>query len=752
VLALAMPGPALGDLPPAFQPQFKPTLEIHPAAGPIRIDGDLDDPGWQGAARAVGFAEVSPGDQVAPPVESEVWVTYDAENLCLAFLAQDDPATIRFSLRERDQIWNDDYFGLMLDTYGDHNWGYEFFVNPLGIQGDLRMHSGGEEDISYDLIWYSRGQVTDRGYQVEVAIPFASLRFPRRDVQTWRVNFWRDHQREVRRRYAWAATNRDDPCWMCQWGTLTGIQGIDPPRNLEIIASAIGTQTGTRNDDEADNAELRYADPEGEASASLRYTLTSTSSTELTINPDFSQIESDASSIDVNEPFTIFYEEKRPFFLEGSELYRTWTPAVYTRSISNPTVAGKVLGSQGRISLAWTFARDEDAPVILPLEERSFFVTAGKGTVNLARIQRAFGTDAHLGGLFTDRRFDVGGHGTLAGLDGATRFLHNWRVRGQVLGSQTREPNKPGITADLPELTFDRGRHTIAFDGEHFGGHALYGALDRNGRLWNGTLEFEERHPSFRADNGFITRCDYRTLTAWNGLQFQPDGSVVVTWEPSVDVARVWDYAGRFQDEWILAGIDAELTQQTNLEIEGLVSRERFREKIIPGIRRATFHASTRPSETIGIGAELEIGRSIYRTFDPELEPFLGRIVNASLDASLKLLTRLSLTAGLEYARMKEPDGRTLVYDGWILRNRLNLQINREVSVRVVTEYDGFDDRFAFEPLFTCRLNAFSVIYLGMSDEYLRFPEEPEVERDASRSWDLGGRQIFGKIQYLFRI
>jgi hypothetical protein len=126
--------------------------------------------------------------------------------------------------------------------------------------------------------------------------------------------------------------------------------------------------------------------------------------------------------------------------------------------------------------------------------------------------------------------------------------------------------------------------------------------------------------------------------------------------------------------------------------------------------------------------------------------------VNASLDANLKLLTRLSLTAGLEYERMKEPDGQTLVYDGWILRNRLNLQISREMSVRVVTEYDSFDDRFAFEPLLTYRLNAFSVIYLGMSDEYMRFPEEPEAGEDVARSWDLGGRQIFGKIQYLLRI
>ncbi len=751
-VVLIWAGAAAADPAPDFQPQFKPTLEIHPAAGPIRIDGNLTDAGWQGAARATGFAEHSPGDQIAPPVESEAWVTYDKENLYLAFVAYDDPATIRVSLQERDQIWHDDYFGLMLDTYGDSNWGYEFFVNPLGIQGDLRMHSGGEEDLSYDLIWYSRGQVTEHGYQVEVAIPFASLRFPRREVQTWRVNFWRDRQREVRRQIAWAATNRDDPCWMCQWGTLTGIRDIDPPRNLEIIASAIGTQSGARAEDASADEGLHYADPEAEASVNLRYALTSTSSAELAINPDFSQIESDAGRIDVNEPFTIFYEEKRPFFLEGSELYRTPLSAVYTRSISNPAAAAKVLGSRGRTSVAWICARDEDAPVILPLEERSFFVTAGETTVNLLRVQRAFATDDHVGALFTDRRYELGGHGTLAGLDGAVRLLRHWRTRAQVLASRAREPNAPEVTADLPSLTFDHGNHTIAFDGERFDGHALYAALDRNGRLWNGTLEYDDRHPAFRADNGFITRTDYRMLSTWNGLEFRPNGTLVVSWEPSLMLARLWDSAGRFQDEWVEAALGAQLKQQTNLEVEGLLSRERFREHVFPGIRRVTFSASTRPSETIGLAAEFEFGRVIYRTFDPNAEPFLGRAIEASLEANLKLLTRLALATTFAYERMKEPDANVLVYDGWILRNRLDLQVTREVSVRVVTEVDNFDDRFAFEPLLTCRLNAFSVLYLGMADAYFRSPESPEGEPGEARSWDLGGRQIFGKIQYLLRI
>jgi hypothetical protein len=217
-------------------------------------------------------------------------------------------------------------------------------------------------------------------------------------------------------------------------------------------------------------------------------------------------------------------------------------------------------------------------------------------------------------------------------------------------------------------------------------------------------------------------------------------------------LARLWDSTGRFQDEWVEVALGAQLKHQTHLEVEGLLSRERFREQIFDGIRRLTFDASTRPSERIGLAGEFEFGRVIYRTFDPDVEPFLGRMIEASLEANLKLLTRLALVTTLAYERMKEPEGDALVYDGWILRSRLDLQVTREVSMRVVAEYDSFDESLAFEPLLTCRLNAFSVLYLGMSDEYLYFPETPGAEPDGARCWDLGGRQIFGKIQYLLRI
>ena len=164
ILSLAVS--SFGSEGPTFKPVYKPTLEINKTTESIRIDGRLDDPGWQAAGVADNFAEVSPGDQVAPPVASSALITYDDDNLYIALIARDDPTTVRASLRDRDDIFQDDYFGIMIDTYGDASWGYEIFVNPLGIQGDLRMESSGNEDLSYDIIFESMGVVTDSGYQV----------------------------------------------------------------------------------------------------------------------------------------------------------------------------------------------------------------------------------------------------------------------------------------------------------------------------------------------------------------------------------------------------------------------------------------------------------------------------------------------------------------------------------------------------------------------------------------------------------
>ena len=216
-----------------FQPVFHPTMEVSNASGAIKIDGNLDDPGWKNAGWSDNFVERSPGDNIKPQVETKVLVTYDRDYLYVAFVAYDDPATIRATMCQRDQFFGDDCVMVLIDTYGDASWAYEFFVNPYGVQKDLLWTNIVGEDSGYDLIWNSAAKITQSGYQVELAVPFTSIRFPNQDVQTWRMDFWRNHPRESYHQYSWAANDRNEQCWPCKWGTVNGIRDVHPGKGID---------------------------------------------------------------------------------------------------------------------------------------------------------------------------------------------------------------------------------------------------------------------------------------------------------------------------------------------------------------------------------------------------------------------------------------------------------------------------------------------------------------------------------------
>ena len=740
-----------------FEPQFKPSLEIPRVQGEIKVDGELDDSGWDQTARALGFAENNPGDQVEPAVHSEAWITYDDNNLYIALLAHDDPAKIRASWSDRDRIFRDDYFGLMIDTYGNQAWGYELFVNPLGIQGDLRVMASGDEDISFDLVWDSRGKVTDSGYQVELSIPFSSLRFPKKDVQTWRANFWRDRQREVRYRYSWAAIDRDNPCGMCQWGYLSGIEGISPSSNLEILPSAIGSQSGEREDRSDPDSRFANVDPEAEAALNLKYTITSSSTAELAINPDFSQVESDVTRIDVNTTFGLFFPERRPFFQEGSDLYDTWISAIYTRTINDPELAAKAAAQFGRFSFTYIFARDVNSPVTAPFEEFSGIDLAGRSTNNILRARQSVLEESYVGGLFTDRRLDDGGSGTVFGVDGLLRFLTNYRIEYQALASHTVEPRDATLDPGIPGYRFDDDRYTSDFDGETYWGRAIYTSLEREARVWNFDFDYWEYSPTFRTDNGFTVRNDYRTASAWTGLFFRPNRRVLINWRPSIGLGKQWSHAGRFKELWIEPGLRLMLTGQTRLDAEYLYNEERFRNVTFKGINRGYVSLRSRYSEKLGGRIRVRYGKTIWRTFSTT--PVLGDGFDWRVDIYIRPTSRLRLGSTYRFSRLRYPDeyrqanpgGPRTIFEGYIWRTRLDYQFTREWFLRLIIQYNDFSDRLDIEPLVTYRLNPFTIFYIGSTNRY-QYYDRNQFASVSDSQWGLTERQFFAKLQYLFRL
>ncbi|MCB2230135.1 carbohydrate binding family 9 domain-containing protein [bacterium] len=749
-----------------FRPQYHPVLDIPRMSGEIKIDGEIDDSGWKSAALAANFAENDPGDQVRPPVNSEVYVTYDDANFYLLFKAYDDPATIRATLAERDNIWQDDYFGIIFDTYGDKAWAYEMFVNPFGVQGDLRWNRG-NEDMSYDLVWYSQGKITSEGYQVEVAIPFRSLRFPNREEQAWTVNFWRNHPRDSRRRYSWAAMDRDNPCWLCNFGTLRGIKNVTPGGKVELLPSMVGFQSGELVDYGESDQRFDNHDPDAEIGLNLKYNLATDLTAEGTINPDFSQVESDATQIDVNSTFALYFSERRPFFQEGSDLFDTYFDVVYTRTIKDPEFAGKLYGRLGRTSVAYIAAQDENAVVLVPGEERSWLAPADKAFSNILRVKQTILENSFVGATFTDRRLDGGGSGSVLSADGSVRFTKNWSFEFQTAASHTDELDSPFLGLDSGEVspTFDNGKHTVEFDGESFWGHAVYASVERNARTWNVNIDYYEYSPRFRADNGFVSRVNSREVSAWTGLLFRYDKHPIFDMiEPQITVARVWDFDKRFQDEWVIPGMYVRLKGQTQIDMELLFSRERFRDTVIAGIRRFGFYLDSRFSKPVSAGFNLSTGHSLIRFLE---RPILGQTLELDVWSRIKLTRRLTIEPQLGYFQADffddvNPDWFTdpqitpgqRIVSAWVMRTYFNYQFSRPLNLRLIVEYfdeendyelDNSARALVFEPLLTYELNPFTIFYIGSSHDYTDYDYTglKKVRRSSQR--------LFVKLQYLFR-
>ena len=222
--------------PPPSSPARAAELGIARRAGEIRIDGHVDEAAWSSARRVTDFREFQPGHMSEPGVQTEAFITYDDENLYVAIIAHDEPSNVRASLTERDDMFQDDWAGVLLDTWGDQQWGYLIIANGYGVQGDTRLSNNGDDE-RFDVVFEADGAVTARGLEVEIAIPFSSLRF-RGDTEQWRIGFIRNHPRDSRRMYSWPALDNNNPCLLCQFAEIETLEGVRPGGGFELLPLA----------------------------------------------------------------------------------------------------------------------------------------------------------------------------------------------------------------------------------------------------------------------------------------------------------------------------------------------------------------------------------------------------------------------------------------------------------------------------------------------------------------------------------
>ncbi len=736
-----------------FAPVFHPTLEIKRLSGTIKIDGNLDDSGWISASKAVNFVERYPGKNLKPEVETEALITYDDNNLYVAFVCKDDPSKIRATMCQRDQFSNDDDVCLLLDTYGNASWAYELFVNPYGIQMDRLWSNITGEDEGFDMIWESAGKITDSGYQVEIAVPFASLRFPNVDTQSWKIDFWRNHPREFNRQYSWAAYNPDDQCWVCQWGTANGIIGVKPGKGLEILPSVIANQSGEIAPPANLDSKFINNDPKAAGSIGAKYSISSNMTMEATYNPDFSQIEADAAQIDVNSTIALRYPEKRPFFQEGSDIFQTPFNSFYSRTINDPRFAAKMTGRTGRYNIGFLSAYDENTPYIIPLEEKSILVNSGKSTVNILRASRTIGRNNYLGFIVTDRRFNGGGYGTILAADGVYRLSEKYSIVAQYIASLTKEPADSTLNANegLIGETFDKNKHTVALDGESYGGEAIVSQFRRQARNWSFNLNYDHTSPTYRTETGYDPWNDYKNLNFYSQYDFYPTNSIFGRISPQLAIENRWDFSNR--KKWMHGGIELQNNlnfAQTYINLSYFASNERWQGIDFKNLWNFEFQTGFQPTNMISFDFQMDYGPNVAVWI-----PTKGNQTYIEASLSFKPIDRLVIEPTLGFSRSKQVDSGDELYRQTIARTRVRLQVNKELSMRLVAQYidesnsfGGRSKNWEFDPLVTYRISSFSVFYVGSTHNLSKLTDQAGI-RDG---WRQVARQYFVKLQYLFRV
>ena len=713
---------------------------VHAVEEQIQVDGVLDEPLWQIASSISLPYEWFPGDGVEPPVQTECLVTHDAHHLYVAFRALDpDPSSIRAHLMDRDDIVpfvQDDHVGVLIDPFNDERRAFQLRVNPLGVQADaIFSELEGFEDFSWDIIWASAGLITGEGYVVEISIPFNQLRFEASsEPQTWGFEAFRSYPRTVRHRISSNHRDRNRSCILCQIDKLEGFASISPGRNIELGPTVTSIRTDVRPDPPAgafDNGAV-----EVEPGLNARWGITPNMVLNATVNPDFSQVEADAAQLDVNNRFALFFEEKRPFFLEGADFFLTPLQAVFTRTVADPLGGAKITSKAGRNALGVFVTQDRVNSLILPSNQRSTPATIDDHvTGNVVRYRRDVGSGSTLGLLYTGR-FGAGYDNQIAGLDGFVRISRTNTMQFQVLHSETNYPEKFALNRSQP--------------GRRFGGNGGMVQFDHRSRRWTFSAGYEDLSDAFRADYGFIRRVDVRTGRFDLQRVFRGTAD---SWFSMINLGiqaeRTGDQNGALTDQSV--GVTALYLgpYQSVLNVELSANKERFVETTYD-LNRASLFGSIQPSGKINVSLFTQVGDQIdFVNQRDGSEVLLMPTIGVKLGRSLSLNASNTL-------QVLEAAGRRL-FTANIAQGAFQYHFNVRTFIRLILQYQIVDRNLSnYSPalqnafsrrdqslftqlLFSYKINPQTVLFLGYSDNYAGAPSYELTQT---------GRTFFFKLGY----
>jgi hypothetical protein len=731
------------------------SLEIPFEKNTIIIDGELDDDLWSNALLIELDIVNSPWDNLPSPVKTTAKLIENGQFLYIAFIAHDpDPTKIQGFLTDRDKTWLQDTVGIKLDTHNNRRLNYSFFVNPYGVQNDATYNEiTGQNNTSWDGLWYAFGKKTEQGYQVEMAIPYNILNF-KADGQKkkWAIELVRIYPRDTSLRISHVPLERDNPCWLCQYPEVIGFESAEINQNLRLTPTLTASKNQTRdiyvnnNDPNGDWA----AENDIEAGLDLRWSINASNLLNATLNPDFSTVESDSGQLSVNTNFSLLYEEKRAFFLDNSDYFSSDFDLVYTRNIADPDYGAKLTGRINKHSYGAFITNDTETNILLPGNLGSSLMTlAQESHAGALRYRYDYNNDLTIGSLATLRTAD-NYHNYVVGLDARYRISESSAIKVQVLNSETLYPKI--VT------------HSSKPNNDSFSDQAFKLNFNHNSEYWQVDLDHQSIGFEFRADLGFMPKADIKTdkifikrsIYSTQGSQWQ-EASIAGEWEiihnihnELIERALTTRFSidGPMQSYYELNLVHSEKVgiryDDTNADIDGNTSS--FNEDQIE------LYASIKPDSRTSLSLELTVGDQVDYVNDR-----LGNLIQLEGNVAIFITDHLELDFYQTYSKLDAKNSygsNRNVYIANISELRLSYQFTIQSYLKLSLVYSDVDKNpdnndfinstqskdLASQLIYAYKLNPQTVFFLGYSDNSFQDDDLTKLTR--------AEKTFFTKISY----
>ncbi len=692
------------------------------------------------------FRQYQPGDGSPVSQPTTAYLSYDDKNLYIAYVCKDDPKLIRARVAKHDQILRDDRVILNIDTFHDHKHMYWFDFNPYGVQMDGNVTDGVEDDPSWDTLWHTDGRLTEDGYAVLASVPFKSIRFPSNKEQTWGLVLGRFIQRN-NEFSVWPYISSRKPGWVQQGGDMEGIRDISPGRNLQFIP--YGLFSGARFLDAPPDGTPRFTtEKDARVGIDSKVVLKDAFTLDLTLNPDFSQVESDEPQVTVNQRYEVYFPEKRPFFLENAGYFKTPVQLLFSRRIVDPAFGARLTGRVGKWSVGALFADDRAPGKGVPEFDPAYKAHSPVGVVRVQRDFRRSGRTNTIAAMATSQDFGAT-YNRVFSLDTRMQVLRNWIFTGQAMSSNTR-----------------------LMDGRRLAGPGYYASWSHAGRHLVSSTTYTDFNPNFRSQTGFVRRVDVRQADQQLGYLWRPESGFIQSFGPVFSGQAIYDRQGRLTDWNLSPEIRLSMTRRTEVMFERETAYEYYGGT---GFRKYQnqLEFGTEWYRWLTVSGEVVNGTGINYSPAGGRRPFLGRFREASATFTLRPGPRLQLDETYIYSGMRtSPESNltgvaegTAVFNNHLVRSKANYNFSRRASLRFILDYNSVlpnralanldkEKRIGLDALFTYMVNPGTALYIGYTDLYENYKLNPLLSPALYRTTypDLNtGRQFFVKLSYLFR-